>query len=131
MNDVARNLKRIRERRGISQETVAVQLHTTRQTISNWERGQNNPSIDDLMRLAEFFQVGIDELIYPDRESRQHFLGPNPGGTVFGVLMGAAASYLALRVLFDRWEPLELAVVVMGLVMLGCTRQIVLEIRRR
>ena len=39
MNDVARNLKRIRERRGISQETVAVQLHTTRQTISNWERG--------------------------------------------------------------------------------------------
>ena len=50
---------------------------------------------------------------------------------MFGVLMGAAASYLALRVLFDRWEPLELAVVVMGLVMLGCTRQIVLEIRRR
>lgn len=46
MNDVARNLKRIRERRGMSQETVAAQLHTTRQTISNWERGQTNPSID-------------------------------------------------------------------------------------
>ena len=131
MNDVARNLKCIRERRGISQETVAAQLHTTRQTISNWERGQTNPSIDDLMKLAEFFQVGIDELIYPDRENRQRFWGPNPGGMVFGALMGAVAAYLALKVLFDRWEPLELAVVLLILVMLSCTRQIVLEIRRR
>lgn len=131
MNDVARNLKRIRERRGMSQETVAAQLHTTRQTISNWERGQTNPSIDDLMKLAEFFQVGVDELIYPDSASRSRFWGPNLGGAVFGVLMGSVATYLALQALFDRWEPLELAVVVLILVMLGCTRKIVLEIRRR
>ena len=131
MNDVARNLKRIRERRGMSQETVAAQLHTTRQTISNWERGQTNLSIDDLMALAAFFQVRVDELIYPDSENRPRFWGSNPGGTVFGVLMGATASYLALRVLFDHWEPLELAVVVLGLVMLSCTRQIVMEIRWR
>ena len=45
--------------------------------------------------------------------------------------MGAAAAYQALKVLFDRWEPLELAVVLLILVMLSCTRQIVLEIRRR
>ena len=131
MNDVARNLKRIRERRGMSQETVAAQLHTTRQTISNWERGQTNPSIDDLMKLAGFFQVGVDELIYPDSASRSRFWGPNLGGAVFGVLMGSVATYLALQALFDRWEPLELAVVVLILVMLGCTRKIVLEIRRR
>ena len=131
MNDVARNLKRIRERRGISQETVAAQLHTTRQTISNWERGKTNPSIDDLMALAAFFQVRVDELIYPDGESRPRFWGPNPGGAVFGAFMGAMAAYLTLKVLFDRWEPLELAVVVLILVILGCTRQIVLEIRRR
>ena len=131
MNDVARNLKRVRERRGMSQETVAAQLHTTRQTISNWERGQNKPSIDDLMRLAEFFKVGIDELIYPASAGRPRFLGPNPGGAVLGILLGAVAAYLGLKVLFDRWEPLELAVVVLILVMLGCTRQIVLEICRR
>ena len=131
MNDVARNLKRIRERRGMSQETVAAQLHTTRQTISNWERGQTNPSIDDLMALAAFFQVRVDELIYPDDESRPRFWGANPGGAVFGAFMGAVAAYLALKVLFDRWEPLELAVVVLILVILGCTRQIVLETRRR
>ena len=115
----------------MSQETVAAQLHTTRQTISNWERGQTNPSIDDLMKLAEFFQVGVDELIYPDSASRSRFWGPNLGGAVFGVLMGSVATYLALQALFDRWEPLELAVVVLILVMLGCTRKIVLEIRRR
>ena len=50
---------------------------------------------------------------------------------MFGALIGAVAAYLALKALFDRWEPLELAVVVLTLVMLGCTRQIVLEIRRR
>ena len=131
MNDVARNLKRIRERRGMSQETVAAQLHTTRQTISNWERGQTNPSIDDLMALSAFFQVGVDELIYPDGESRLRFWGPNPGGAVLGVLIGAGAAYLALTWLFDRWEPLELAVVVLILILLGCTRWLALEIRRR
>lgn len=75
--------------------------------------------------------MGVDELIYPDSESRSRFWGPNLGGAVFGVLMGSVVTYLALQALFGRWEPLELAVVVLILVMLGCTRKIVLEIRRR
>lgn len=33
------NLKRMRKQRNMSQETLANQLHVTRQTISKWENG--------------------------------------------------------------------------------------------
>ena len=136
MNDVARNLKRLRTQRGIRQEVLAVQLHTTRQTISNWERGQANPSIDDLMELARFFQVGVDELIYPEQEDSIHFLGANPTGLMFGLGIGL----ILFRVcwgMFMEWRGISgyeaafYVVAVLGLLMVGCTRWLQQELRRR
>lgn len=39
MTDIARNIKRLRNERCLSQEQLADQLGVTRQTVSNWELG--------------------------------------------------------------------------------------------
>ncbi|MBM6897995.1 helix-turn-helix transcriptional regulator [Pseudoflavonifractor capillosus] len=33
------NLKILRKQKGLTQETLAIKLHITRQTISKWEKG--------------------------------------------------------------------------------------------
>ena len=45
MHDIARNLKRLRRQKGLTQEELADNLHVTRQAVSNWERNQNLPEL--------------------------------------------------------------------------------------
>lgn len=57
------NLKRLRKQRNMSQETLANQLHVTRQTISKWENGLSVPDADLLIRLSEIFDTTVSEFL--------------------------------------------------------------------
>lgn len=57
MNNVAKNIKKIRLESGITQEELAEKLFVTRQTISNWENGKSQPDIETLTTLAEVLSV--------------------------------------------------------------------------
>ena len=39
MDSLASNIKQLRRRAGMTQETLAQTLHVTRQAVSNWENG--------------------------------------------------------------------------------------------
>ena len=60
------NLRRMRERRGITQEELAEQVHVVRQTVSKWEKGLSVPDADLLMAVAETLQVSVSDLIGVD-----------------------------------------------------------------
>ena len=47
------NLKRYRQKKGFTQEELAMRLHVVRQTVSKWEKGLSVPDADLLQRLAE------------------------------------------------------------------------------
>ena len=53
MHDIARNLKRLRRQKGLTQEELADKLHVTRQAVSNWERNRNLPELEVLLAAAE------------------------------------------------------------------------------
>ena len=63
MSDFAANLKQFRKRKNYSQATLAKKLNYGNTTIANYESGRNEPSIDDLIRLAKALNVTVDELI--------------------------------------------------------------------
>lgn len=48
---------------GWSQIQLASRLNITKQTVSNWENGNIQPSIEMLIRLARLFQVSTDYLL--------------------------------------------------------------------
>ena len=73
MNEIARNIKRIRSSSGLTQEMLAERMFVTRQTISNWETGKNQPDIDTLITLADTLKVEVAELIYGKKSSYQRF----------------------------------------------------------
>ena len=57
------NLKTLRKNKGITQEELAVRLNVVRQTISKWEKGQSVPDAEMLVKLAEFFEVPVSQLL--------------------------------------------------------------------
>ncbi len=64
MNSVSENLKRIRKQKNLTQQQMADILFVTQQTVSNWEKGKNMPTVDMLGDIAEKLDVEIDELLY-------------------------------------------------------------------
>jgi transcriptional regulator with XRE-family HTH domain len=65
---VARNLRRLRVQRGLSQETLAVDANVDRTYVSRLERGLENPTVALLDRLAGALRSPIsDFFIVPAR----------------------------------------------------------------
>lgn len=63
MKVLARNIKSYRQAMKISQSTLAKQLGTTLQTVSHWETDYTEPSVEQLIALANIFEISIDELV--------------------------------------------------------------------
>ena len=63
-NNIARTIKRLREKTGLSQEKLARLADVSNNTIINIEAGkQNNPTIETLKKIAKALEVGVDDLI--------------------------------------------------------------------
>ena len=56
-------LKGLRKAKNISQGALAEKLNISLKTVSHWETGYTEPSITQLIQLADFFEVSLDELL--------------------------------------------------------------------
>lgn len=63
MEDLSANLRALRARSDMSQDELAGALHVDRQTVSNWENGNNAPSFGLMVKIADYFGVTLDELV--------------------------------------------------------------------
>lgn len=48
---------------GKSQVEIANELSVTKQTVSNWENNNIQPSVDMLVKIADYFGVSTDYLL--------------------------------------------------------------------
>lgn len=56
-------LKEIRKSKGISQLKMAMDLNTNQNTISRYETGEREPGINELIKIADYFNVSVDYLL--------------------------------------------------------------------
>lgn len=52
MRDIGKNIRDLRERAKLTQDALAKQLCTTRQTISNYERGKTRPDVEQILCIG-------------------------------------------------------------------------------
>ncbi len=64
---VGRNVKRIRQKKGLTQEEFADVSGFSQQYVSSLERGRRNPTIITLYELAMALGVSHMELVRPPR----------------------------------------------------------------
>lgn len=60
--DMGKEIRRLRNARGLTQEALAAALNVTAQTVSKWELGNSIPDVQMLPEIAVFFGVSIDQL---------------------------------------------------------------------
>jgi len=64
---VGRNVRRVRQRKGLTQEQFAEVSGFSQQYISSLERGRRNPTIVTLYELATALGVSYVELLEPNK----------------------------------------------------------------
>ena len=60
---IGENLKKLREEKKVTQDTLAEYLGVTYQAVSRWENGLAYPDIELLPEIARFFAVSLEELM--------------------------------------------------------------------
>ena len=68
--EMGKEIRRLRNARGLTQEALAAALNVTAQTVSKWECGNSVPDVQLLPEIAVFFGVTIDRLfaMTPDQQ---------------------------------------------------------------
>ena len=61
--EVGRRIKYYRQKRGLTQEQLAFDIHTSAAYISNIERSIKKPSLQKIILISEVLEISVDELL--------------------------------------------------------------------
>lgn len=61
--NLIKNLKILRQQRGISQQQLAEIIMVSQQSVNKYENHNVEPGIDTLCKIADYFEVSVDYLI--------------------------------------------------------------------
>ncbi|MBR3992433.1 MAG: helix-turn-helix transcriptional regulator [Anaerotignum sp.] len=67
----AQRLKELRKAKKVTQQELSEVLGYGSTAVANYESGRNEPSLQDLVRIADFFDISLDNLLgraYPTQE---------------------------------------------------------------
>lgn len=59
----SKNLKKLRNEKGITQDDIAKIINTSRSCISNYESGNREPDNETILIIADYFNVSVDFLL--------------------------------------------------------------------
>ena len=96
-------IKELRKQRGLTQNDFAEALHVSFQAVSNWERGIAPPELENLINIATYFGVLVDDLLRPKNE--ELFLGVDGGGTKTEFLLVSSDGYVQKRLVKSGCNP--------------------------
>ncbi len=68
MSLFSKNLRFLRKKGSLNQEEISLLFNKRANTIGNWENRKSEPSMAELIKLGEYFNVSIQELLHTDLE---------------------------------------------------------------
>ena len=74
------NLIMLRNMYGMSQEEIAEKIGISRQAYSKWESGATVPDVEKCKRLADLYNVTVDNLLKTETEDKIGIIPPAPKG---------------------------------------------------
>ena len=84
-NNIAVNLRYLRNKSNLSQEEVAEKIGVSRQSVAKWENGDSLPDIIKCDALAELYDVSLNDLVRYDSEKEGIRIPPR-NKHIFGVV---------------------------------------------
>lgn len=80
------NLIQLRKYNQLTQEDLAEKVGVTRQAIAKWEAGETIPDLEKCRKLAEIFEVSLDDLANYEPLANGGLGVPPKGKHIFGVV---------------------------------------------
>ncbi len=66
--EIGKVIKENRTARNMTQEELAKEFFVSRPLISKWENGKSYPDLEQLLKLSDFFDLTLDELLRGDKK---------------------------------------------------------------
>ena len=92
----------LRKEKGMTQLELAEKMGVTDKAVSKWERDLSFPDINSIPKLAEIFEVSVDELMQVKTETKEN-IGKNKVDEIIdtalkgiGIAMGIAVTVLTV-----------------------------------
>ena len=57
------NLKKLREKKGLSQVRLSIEIEVSQEIISQYELGTSLPTVTNLIKLADYFHCSLEYLL--------------------------------------------------------------------
>lgn len=67
LSKFSENLKQLRRISNLTGAELATKLNISQSALSNWETGRHYPHLEDVMKISEFFNVSVDDLLGIDK----------------------------------------------------------------
>ena len=108
MVEFGEKLKKAREEKGMTQQTLSEHLYVTRQAVSRWECGARYPDLLTAKKLSEVLEVSLDELLSGEEMKQCVEKNPIVESPVIGRVQSAlyafaGMAYLLMSVLAIRF----------------------------
>lgn len=87
-NQLAENLMYYRKKKGLSQEKIAEYLGVSRQAVTKWETNASKPNSDNLIKLAQLFEVDVDTLLGNEGKKKSSTQGEVSIGKMSWIFIG-------------------------------------------
>ena len=92
----------LRKEKGMTQLELAEKMGVTDKAVSKWERDLSFPDINSILKLAEIFEVSVDELMQIKTDTKEN-IGKNKVDEIvdnalkgIGIAMGIAVTVLTV-----------------------------------
>lgn len=76
---VANNLVELRKSRNLTQQEFAEAIGFSDKSISKWERGYAVPTVDIMIKIAEFYDITVNDLIEPGAAGKSEYKNQEKG----------------------------------------------------
>ena len=120
--NLGENIYKLRTEKNMSQGDLADALEVSRQSVSKWENNSAVPEVEKLIRLAQIFNVSIDELI--TGQAAEHFsrkATPAPTKTLIGIsLLCCCIVSATLFLIFSLYIWIGLITIPLGIISAVC-----------
>jgi transcriptional regulator with XRE-family HTH domain len=78
MSLFSKNLRYLRKKGNHNQDDIAILFRKRANTIGNWENQKSEPNLTELMKLGEFFNASVEDLLHTDMERLSESSVTNP-----------------------------------------------------
>ena len=99
---LGRMISTLRKEKGMTQLELAEKMGVTDKAVSKWERDLSFPDINSIPKLAEIFEISVDELMQVKTETKEN-IGKNKVDEIvdvalkgIGMAMGIAVAVLSI-----------------------------------